>query len=58
METISRGEGRLGRIYERLRKRSWREKAWAGRQREHESYVRGVLDALNECRDIAETTSE
>lgn len=40
---ITKGEGELGRIYERLRKRSYR-KPWGNAR--HEAYVAGVRDAL------------
>jgi len=45
---VTRGEGDLGRIYERLRKRSYRHKGrfYYGRN-EHAFYVAGVRDALN-----------
>lgn len=36
------------RIYDRLRKRSYRQKqAWLKSARSHEAYVEGVRDALN-----------
>lgn len=55
---ITEGEGTLGRIYERLRKRSYR--AWGGSwlgpgSHRHEAYVQGVRDAL---RAVAEERGE
>jgi hypothetical protein len=55
---ITRGEGALGTIYERLRKRSYRKMCHSIENRtdawddywwyvdDHESYVKGVKDAL------------
>lgn len=44
---ITKGEGALGRIYERLRKRSYRLHSWPGIGLGwHSYYVRGVKDAL------------
>ena len=41
----------LARVYDRLRKRSYRS-AWT--EREHEAYVAGVRDALNAVKTLQE----
>lgn len=38
-------------VYERLRKRSWRDlKEWSKSKEEHKAYLEGVRDTLNENR--------
>ena len=48
---VSYGKGDLGRIYEKLRKRSYR-RYWV--YPTHEAYVRGVREALEEVDSLAE----
>lgn len=43
---ITKGDGALGKIYERLRKRSYRRWTWWSHYDRHEAYVAGVRDAL------------
>lgn len=50
MTKPSYGKGALGRIYERLRKRSYRKYMFSLRRTVHTAYVRGVKDALDEVR--------
>jgi len=48
---VTTGHGPLGRIYDRLRKRSWRRiEQWYDHSL-HTEYVRGVKDALNAVKD-------
>ena len=43
--------GELERIYDRLRKKSWR-RAWrTGRWFSHENYIHGLKDALNAVKE-------
>lgn len=42
--------GDLERVYDRLRKRSWRRTFLTGRFYAHEQYIHGVKDALNELK--------
>ena len=52
MMTITKGKGDLGKIYEKLRKRSYRWGGGSGSIR-HANYVRGVRDALQEVKNAS-----